>query len=89
MGLKFSVTHQLLYADDVNLLRDNIDTVKKDTETLVESSKEIGLEVNAERTMYMFLSGHRNAGQNYDVKIAIGSFKMYHSSRSKFDSGRN
>jgi hypothetical protein len=36
VGLKLSGTHQLLaYADDVNLLGDNIDTVKKNTETLI------------------------------------------------------
>jgi hypothetical protein len=36
MGLKLNGTHQLLaYADDVNLLGDNIDNIKKDTETLV------------------------------------------------------
>jgi hypothetical protein len=32
--LKLNVTHQLLaYADDVNLLGDNVDTIKKNTET--------------------------------------------------------
>jgi hypothetical protein len=34
VGLKFSGTYQLLaYADDVNLLGDNIDSIKKNTET--------------------------------------------------------
>jgi hypothetical protein len=46
VGLKFNGTHQLLaYADDVNLLADDIDTIKKNTETLIDASKEVGLEI--------------------------------------------
>jgi hypothetical protein len=42
-GLKLNGTHQLLaYADDVNLLGDNIDSIKKNTETLISASKEVG-----------------------------------------------
>jgi hypothetical protein len=67
VGLKFNVTHQLLvYAHDVNLLGDNIDTIKKNTETLTDASKEVGLEVNTEKTKYMLLSHHLIAGQNRD-----------------------
>jgi hypothetical protein len=45
VGLKLNGTNQLLaYTDDVNLLGDNIDTIKKNTETLIDASKEIGLE---------------------------------------------
>jgi hypothetical protein len=42
VGLKLNLTHQLLaYADDVDLLAYNIYTIKKNTETLIEASKEV------------------------------------------------
>jgi hypothetical protein len=62
-GLKLNGTHQLLaYADNVNLLGDNIYTIKKNTETLTDASKEVGLEINVEKTKYMLLSRHQNVG---------------------------
>jgi hypothetical protein len=49
VGLKLNGTHPLLVcADGVNLLGDNIDTIMINTETLIDSIKEVGLEVNAE-----------------------------------------
>jgi hypothetical protein len=49
VGLKLNGTHQLLvYADDMNILGDDIDIIKKNTQTLIDASKEIGLEVNTE-----------------------------------------
>jgi hypothetical protein len=57
VGLKLNGTHQLLaYVDDMNLLGDNTDTVKKNTETLIDASKEVGLETKVEKTKYMLLS---------------------------------
>jgi hypothetical protein len=71
MGLKLDGTHQLLaYADDVNLLRDKTETIKKNIEALIEASKEIGLEVNVEETKYMLVSPYQNADQNWDTDIA-------------------
>jgi retron-type reverse transcriptase len=44
VGLKLNGTHKLLaYANDVNLLGDNIDNIKKNTETSIDFSKEVGL----------------------------------------------
>jgi hypothetical protein len=54
VGLKLNGTHQLLaYADDMNLLGDNIDTINRNT-TLIVVSKEVGLEVNVEKSKYIF-----------------------------------
>jgi hypothetical protein len=76
VGLKLNGTHQLLaYADDVNLLGDNIDTIKKNSKTLIYASKKVGLEINIDKTKYMLLSRHQNVGQNRDIKITNSSFE--------------
>jgi hypothetical protein len=79
VGLELNGTHQLLvYADDVNLLGDNIGTVKKNTQTVIDANKEVGLEINTEKTkyLYMLLSPHQNAGQNHDISITNRCFEI-------------
>jgi hypothetical protein len=50
VGLKLNGTHQLLaYADDVDVLGDDIDTMKKNTETLIVARKEVCLKINVEK----------------------------------------
>jgi hypothetical protein len=50
-GLKLNGTHQFsVYADHVNILGGSIHNIRKNTEVLLIASKEIGLEVNAEKT---------------------------------------
>jgi hypothetical protein len=69
--LELNGTHQLLvYADDLNLLGDNIDTAKKNRESLIGANKEVGLEANTEKTKYMFLSHYKNARKHHDIQIA-------------------
>jgi hypothetical protein len=51
------------------------DTIKKNTETVIDFTKKAGLEVNTEKTKYMLLSRHQNAEQNYDIKIADRCFE--------------
>jgi hypothetical protein len=55
----------------VNLLGENIDTAKKNTENLIDASMEVGLEINVQVTKYMLVSRHQSAGQNRNIKRAL------------------
>jgi hypothetical protein len=57
------------------ILGDNIDIIKKNTLTLIDGSREVGVEVNTEKTKYMLLSRRQNAGQNHDIKIINRCFE--------------
>jgi hypothetical protein len=65
-GLKLNRTHQIAAcADGVNIVRENIDNVKKNKEALLDASKEVGLEVNLEETTYKIMSRNQKTGQKH------------------------
>jgi hypothetical protein len=49
--------------------------IRKNTEALFNTSKDIGLEVNIEKTKYMLMPHHQNVRHNYNIKIATEFFK--------------
>jgi hypothetical protein len=53
-----------------NRIHYSISVTLKNTEALIDTSKEVDLEVNTEKTKYMLMSCHQNVGQNYNIKIA-------------------
>ena len=71
-GLKLNGTHQLLaYAVDVNILGGSLHTV----EALLVATKEIGLEVNADKTKYMIMSREQTAGLSHTMKVDNSSIE--------------
>jgi len=42
---------------------------------MLEASREVGLQVNTEKTEYMIVSHYQNVGQNHNLLIAIKFFE--------------
>jgi hypothetical protein len=70
MRLELNGAHLFLsYADDVNLLGDNIYAVNNNRETSIEARKEVGLEINVEKTKYMLVFRHQKTCKIRDTKL--------------------
>jgi hypothetical protein len=80
-GSKLNGTQELLfYVYDVNILGGSVHAIKKNTETFLVRSTEIGLEVNANKTKYMIMLRDQNAGRSHNIKIDNSSLKGWNNS---------
>jgi hypothetical protein len=71
-GLELNGTHHLLfYAHNVNLLGEKTNFLKKDTEVILNASKEVGPEVNMELPNHMFMSRHHTTGLNNFLLVSV------------------
>ena len=68
IGLDMNGKYQMLvYADDVNMLGENLQTIRGNTEIFIKASKDVGLEVNSDKTKYMITSRQQNIVQNQNI----------------------
>jgi hypothetical protein len=64
----------MVYVDDVNILGGSVHATKENAEALVVASKEIGLEVNADKTKYMVMPRDQNSRRSHSMKIDNNCF---------------
>jgi len=75
-GPKLSGTHQLqFYIDDVTILHENIHTIKRNTEALLQASKNVGLQVNIEKTKCKFIYRHQSGKHKHYLRRAKKYFE--------------
>jgi hypothetical protein len=65
----------LAYTVGANIVGENVDTIKKITVALLDTSKEACLEVDPEKTKYMLRSHSQKTGQKRSIKIVNRSFE--------------
>ena len=74
--IEINGTHQLVvYTVDVNILGGSVHTTQEKAEALVFTSKETGLEVNADKIKYMVMSREQTAGLRHTMKVDNSSIE--------------
>ena len=63
------------YVSSKLILGGSVHTVKENAEVLIVASKEIGLEVNADKTKYMFMSRDKSAGRSHSIRFDNSSLE--------------
>jgi len=71
-GIIKRYTSLLVYADDIGR---KCTYYKGKHRGFISASKEVGLEVNADKTKYMVMTGDQNAGRSHNIKTGNSSFE--------------
>jgi hypothetical protein len=59
----------------------SVHTINEKAEGLIAASKEIGQEVNADKTKYMVMSRNQNAGRSHNIQTDNSSFERVEDSK--------
>ena len=76
LGLDVNGNHQVLaYADDLNLICDDIRTIERNADVLLNARKDIVLAVNTGNTKYMEIRRHRGMIADAHIKKGFNFYK--------------
>ena len=76
MELDTNGTHLVLaYVDDVNLIGDDIRTIERNADELLNACKDIGLAVNTGKTKYMEIGRHQGMIANEHFTVGSNSYE--------------
>jgi hypothetical protein len=55
---------------------------ERNTKALLDASRAVGLEVNSEKTKYVFTSRHQITGRNHNIKGDIKGLSKHHAMKT-------
>ena len=67
----------LAFSDDINVLGGRVRTVRVNGESSVLANTEIGLEISADKSKYIVMSGYQNAARSDSIKNVNNSFEIF------------
>jgi len=80
--LKLNGTHQLLVCVDyANIWGGSVHAIKEKAKALLVADKDIGLEVNTDKTKYVVMSRDQNAGRSHSIESDNSSFENVEESK--------
>jgi hypothetical protein len=64
-----------VYADDINIVEENTNTIQNNTKALLDASNKVGLQVNSKKTKCSLMSCYQKVSQKHGVKTVNRSFE--------------